>query len=151
MTLPADGVVLPTRASISLPELYIGEPVRSATMLRMGRLAHWVRGRGRVLVPSHAPMTLVAGLTSETLRYYARPSGVAISRVWLAEVKADTTGCLFTMQAGAGVTSATYDAWGAGGATGAYFSGGIYLYIETPVTKTTSARRATNSSFSASR
>lgn len=69
-------------------EVHVGEGVRAQTFEAAARLQQWVRGRGRLLVPFHHPRYTVATSVTSTLRYWTAPSGVALARVWLLDVRA---------------------------------------------------------------
>lgn len=112
MTALSDSAVPEYRQGLTLEDIRVGRPVRATTWWDLARLVQWVRGRGRTLVPQHVVRkTITSG--SQTLRYRVHPSGVAISRVWVADIRQDPTsyttspGCSFTVQAGAGPTSGT--------------------------------------------
>lgn len=83
-----------------------GAAVRASTWLDAARLAHWISGRGAVLVPhSYSGMTLPSG-GSVTLRYRAPQSGRAIARVAIVEMTyTGATPPLVTMQLGAGTSA----------------------------------------------
>lgn len=125
-----------TRARLTLEELRIGRPVRATTQYDLARLMHWVRGRGRSLVPQHVVrQTFASG--SLSFRYRTHPSGSAIARVWVIDVRQDPIAFAggapyaeFTVQAGAGPTSA------AERRSGRVSDVVPYVYIETPATKT---------------
>lgn len=93
MTL--DGRVPLDRPHVVIADIATGAPVRAQTWSDMATLAHWVAGRGTVLVPQHKSMTLLdsaggVGSTSDTWRYYVRPQGRAIARVWVFDVRSPT-------------------------------------------------------------
>lgn len=87
----SDRVVPDTRPRVDLADYVHGVPVRASTWLSVARLAHWVAGRGTVLVPQHAVgLSLPGGSVSTTLRYRAPQSGRAVARVAVVEVAAGT-------------------------------------------------------------
>lgn len=90
-----DGRVDLDRPHVVPSDVATGAPVRAQTWLDMARLAHWVAGRGTVLVPQHKVQVRLdstggVGATSETLRYMTRPQGRAIARVWVFEFRGHT-------------------------------------------------------------
>jgi hypothetical protein len=94
------------RVEPDLADIKVGYGVRGQTAEATARLVHWVRGRGRMLIPWHRPAYTETGTT--TLRYFVSPSAAAIARVWLVDVRASTKTAttVYTIQAGAGATSA---------------------------------------------
>lgn len=93
MTL--DGRVPLDRPHVITADIATGAPVRAQTWSDMAALAHWVAGRGTMLVPQHKSMTLLdsaggVGSTSDTWRYYTRPQGRAIARVWVFDARSPT-------------------------------------------------------------
>jgi hypothetical protein len=100
------------RTPVTLEDFRVGRPVRATSWWDLAQLVQWVRGRGRTLVPQHAVRkTITSG--SQTFRWRTHPSGVAITRVWVADIRQDPTtyvtspGCAFTVQAGGASTSGT--------------------------------------------
>lgn len=90
-----DGRVDLDRPHIVTADIATGAPVRAQTWSDMARLAHWVAGRGSVLVPQHKVQVRLdasggVGATSETLRYMTRPQGRAMARVWVFEFRGHT-------------------------------------------------------------
>lgn len=86
-----DRVVPDTRPRVDLGDYVHGVPVRASSWLSVARLAHWVAGRGSVLIPQHAPgLSLAGGSVSISMRYRAPQSGLAIARVAIVEVAAGT-------------------------------------------------------------
>jgi hypothetical protein len=90
-----DGRVDLDRPHVVISDIATGAPVRAQTWSDMARLAHWVAGRGTVLVPQHKTMIRFDaagffGVTSATLRYMTRPQGRAIARVWVFEFRGHT-------------------------------------------------------------
>lgn len=87
--MTSDGRVPLDRPPIEIAEIATKAPVRARTWGDMAALAHWVAGRGTMLVPQHRCMIGLnsAGTNTNTLRYYVRPQGRAIARVWIFEVR----------------------------------------------------------------
>lgn len=94
------------RSDPELADIQIGEPVRAQTWERTARLLQWVRGRCRLLIPTHRPAYTKTG-GSTTVRYWVAPSGYAIARVWILDVRSSTKTApsAFTVQAGAGAAT----------------------------------------------
>lgn len=130
MPILTDGRVLPYRTEPTLDEVLVGDPVRAGTWADVAKLIHWVRGRGRVLLPQHAPRTSLSS-GSATHRYKVRPSGPAIARVWVGEVRSSVPLSAFTLKAGSSPTTGTLYASSAARFTLPF------VYLETGVTKTT--------------
>ncbi len=124
------------RSTPQTSAILIGAPVRASEWLEVARLTHWLRGRGRVLVPAGlTKITVDAGSTTATLRYRVTPSGLAIARVWVVDVRctgAAGSFASFTLQSGSGPTSSTYVV------NGRSLDGFPVVYIEAPATKTAS-------------
>jgi len=136
MTIAPDGRVIEVRPSIALADFKVGRGVRAVTLTQMANLAHWVRGRGRCLVPTHATNTALAA-GSAVHHYKVKPSGVAIARVWVLDVIAVDTGGgagfgSFQVKAGGGATSATY-----GVGVGTYLTSTVVVFED--ATKTAAA------------
>lgn len=87
--MTSDGRVPDYRPAVSHAEFGVGEAVRATTWLDHARLAHWVAGRGAVVVPQHSSAIVVDNAT-ETFRYYAPGSGRGMYRMWCVEVRPDT-------------------------------------------------------------
>ena len=84
MPVARDGKVTTRRPGINLGDIEIGASVRTLTQSQLANLAHWVRARGRVLVPLHLLPTTAANAwlpAGTVLRYKVRESGTAIARV----------------------------------------------------------------------
>jgi hypothetical protein len=107
MTLPTANRVELYRVDPDLEDIIVGDGTRGATFEAIAKLTHWVRGRGRCIVPAHHPRFTIAAAASSTLRYFTGVSEAAIARVWLVDVRASTktASCRFTIQAGAGAAS----------------------------------------------
>lgn len=71
-------------------DVLIGRPVRAQTHDTLARLVQWVRGRGRCLVPAFHPRFELVAPASSICRFWVAPSGPAIARVWLVDVRAST-------------------------------------------------------------
>jgi hypothetical protein len=91
--MATDTVVVPRRKDPRLDDLVVGAPGRAVSHLDTARLLHWVRGRGRTLVPYHIVNRAAAG-SALTLRYSTNPSGVAIERIWVVTIRGGTSGGL---------------------------------------------------------
>jgi len=130
MPVGLDGVVPSMRPSLVYGDILVGEPVRGSTMQALGKLAAWVRGRGRCLVPSHACRTTLSGAGATAVHHYkARPSGVALSRVWVGSVHSSVAAGrydgLFTFTAGTDGPSRTW-------VVGTRYAGSVpFLFVET--------------------
>lgn len=69
------------RTDPDLAAVLAGAPLRSGQWTSLGRLYHWVRGRGRQLVPHHVVNRQTAAGTL-TVQYQTKPSGPSIRRLW---------------------------------------------------------------------
>lgn len=87
--MTSDGRVPDYRPPVSHAEFGVGEAVRATTWHDHARLAHWVAGRGAVVVPQHVSALIVDNAT-ETFRYYVPGSGRGMYRMWCVEVRPDT-------------------------------------------------------------
>lgn len=85
----SDGRVPLDRPAVARLDVKAGSPVRAQTWADAASLAHWIAGRGTMLVPQHRVNVRLAasGTTTETLRYYVRPGGRALARVWVFEIR----------------------------------------------------------------
>lgn len=63
----------------------VGKPVLADEWYRLGRLVHWLEGRGTQLVPMHRVSVNVQG--TYTVRYYVPRSRRLTCRVWVFEVR----------------------------------------------------------------
>ena len=77
--MAVDTAVPRDRPVLSYQDIKVGKPVRAQTWLDIGRLTHWVSGRGQVLVPQHRVAMVIDGVT-ESMRFYTPRSGRAL---WL--------------------------------------------------------------------
>lgn len=137
MTALSDSRVPEYRTGVTLEDFRVGRPVRATSWWDLAQLVQWVRGRGRTLVPQHSVRkTLTSG--SQAFRYRTHPSGQAISRVWVADIRADPTtvgttpSCSFTCQAGSGPTSGTIRR------SGRALDTPTVVYVETGLTRSSS-------------
>lgn len=134
MTLPATRVPA-MRGTPPSSAVKVGAPVRAADWLEAAKLVQWLRGHGRVLVPQgRSKVALDGTTTSRVFRYKVKPTGRAIVRVWVFDVRC--TGAFpsyasFTAQAGAGATSAPYIV------NTRSLDATPLIYVETGCTKTT--------------
>lgn len=131
--MSVDTVVVPRRKDPNLDDIVVGAPVRASTLLDVGRLHHWVRGRGRTLVPYHFVNRDTGAGSPLTLGYRTQPSGPCIERLWVVVVRGGTSG---------GSPVAHYEVSleaGAGGVVNypCRFAPTLLLYRETGCTKTT--------------
>lgn len=87
--MSSDGRVPLDRPYLDYTEIQTRAPVRARTWSDMAALAHWVAGRGTMLVPQHRSMVglSAAGTASNTFQFAVRPQGRAIARVWVFEVR----------------------------------------------------------------
>lgn len=89
--MTSDGRVHLFRQSVNNGDFLVGAPVRATTWLEHAKLAHWVAGRGAVVVPQHVTAMIVDN-TTETARYYTPGTGREMYRVWAVEIRpADPT------------------------------------------------------------
>lgn len=84
-----DGSVPIDRPTLIYDQIRTGAPVRAQTWADMAALAHWVAGRGTMLVPQHRTLVALADGDSATWRYMVRPRGRALARVWVFEIRGD--------------------------------------------------------------
>ena len=87
--MTADGRVPPERPQLGYSRLVTGAPVRAESWLDAAYLAHWVVGRGQVVVPAHSVRYLLSA-TSATMRYRVPLSGRAIARVACLGIRSTT-------------------------------------------------------------
>lgn len=133
--------VPPFRNTPQTSAIKIGAPVRAAEWLEVSRLIQWLRGRGRVLVPQALGLvTLNSVTTSRVYRYRSTPSGRAIARVWVLDVRC--TGAFpsfasFTVQGGSGSLSSTFVV------NSRSLESVPIVYIEEPVAKTAAVSELT--------
>jgi len=104
--MTSDGKVQLLRPRITTTDLLVGAPVRAQTWLDVASLAHWVSGRGQVVVPQHR-VSMVIDNATETLRYYVPGSGRAMYRLWVLDVRSEdsTIHCEGTIAAGTATQS----------------------------------------------
>lgn len=90
--MTTDGKVQLDRPEVRYGDIATSAAVRAQTWADMAALAHWVAGRGTMLVPQHRCMIRLdsSGTDSATLRYKIRPQGRAIARVWVLELRGHT-------------------------------------------------------------
>lgn len=128
----ADGRVPPSRPPASVADILVGKPVRALTWLDFASLAHWISGRGQVIVPQHRTCVILDGVSTQA-RYYVPASGRAIERWWVVELRSVTHGAgataRGTLTAGgySQTVSASSDLWPS-----------IYLLREKALTPSTS-------------
>jgi hypothetical protein len=88
--MPAATRVPSRRVELPLDDVKVGLDPRSRFWNDLGALVNYVRGVGSVLVPAHCPLiTKTSG--SESLLYRVRPSGRAVTRVWVVKIRAGAT------------------------------------------------------------
>ena len=87
--MTADGRVPPERPQLGYSRLVSGAPVRAQQWLDAGYLAHWVAGRGQVIIPAHSVRYLLSA-TSVTMHYRVPLSGRAIARVACLGIRSTT-------------------------------------------------------------
>lgn len=104
-----DGAVPRDRPGLATTDFRVGAPVRAQTWYDVARLAHWVSGRGQVVIPTHR-VGMVLDNVSETLRYYTPGSGRAMYRAWLLRLRSvsDATGATGTISINGGGTISYY-------------------------------------------
>lgn len=85
--MTTDGVVPLDRPHVLVHDIRTGAPVRAQTWGDMAALAHWVAGRGTMLVPQHRSIVSLDEGDDVTLRYMVRPQGRAMARVWVFELR----------------------------------------------------------------
>ncbi len=111
MPIASDGRVPTRRPDVNYHDIQVGDAVRALTQSQLANLAHWVRARGRVLVPEHYCKTKIVSGSPITQRYKVRESGLAIARVWIGRgrVSGSSFGSLTIKASGASasVTSAS--------------------------------------------
>lgn len=130
MPIAIDGRVTDLRPTVTLADFKVGVPVGALSMMKLANLAHWVRGRGRVLVPQHICRTRIDGThTTVTHHYKVAPSGVAVTRFWFGEVQPVTAGNRAWFTVTVGGSSATF--------TTAVAYHGQFAIAEPSVAKTT--------------
>lgn len=101
----ADGRVPPERPPVSVSRIVAGAPVRAQTWLDAASLAHWVAGRGQVVIPGHSVRYELSGTV--TMRYRVPLSGRAIARVACVGIRSDTGATReVTVTMGSGTTTA---------------------------------------------
>lgn len=142
MPVLIDGRVEPYRTTPSIAGIVVGAPVRAVDWFDLAKLVHFVRGHGRQLLPAHCPLTDVnATTTTVTHTYRVRGYGMAITRVWVGEVRGKTSGAdafgTVTIQAGASSTSGAISV-GIGSAPREPF-----VYLETATSKGTGTQDLT--------
>ncbi|UJR81497.1 hypothetical protein [Sandaracinus amylolyticus] len=109
--MPESTRVPSVRRTVPLGEaVQVGRSVAARQWSELAPLVNYLRGRGSVLIPGHAPMLIVdaagsLGPTNRNLRYRTRPSGRAIARVWLFELVGNTGGDRATVSVGASTIS----------------------------------------------
>lgn len=134
--MPASTIVLPVRTEPSDSEILVGRPPRGPWWSELGRLTNYVRGRGVMLVPAHAPMITIASGANDTIRYRCRPGGLAIARVWVVHVEAVSGYANVTVAAGSATATILIDALEAREA-------GRVVLIDGGLTKTTAVTELT--------
>lgn len=127
-----DTGVLPRRADPDVTPLVVGAPVSARTWGDIGRLLHYVRGRGRMLVPYTFVNDALSSGVAYTARFRTAPSGVAITRVWIVAVRGVSLdfGSEITLQAG-GAAARTFPI--------GFWRPSYLVYLEDGCTKTTAA------------
>lgn len=104
-----DGAVPRDRPGLATTDFRVGAPVRAQSWYDVARLAHWVSGRGQVVVPTHR-VCMVLDNVSETLRYYTPGSGRGMYRAWLLRLRSvtDGLGAYGTIQINGGAVRSYY-------------------------------------------
>jgi hypothetical protein len=91
---------------VGYSRIVAGAPVRAQHWLDCAYLAHWVAGRGQVIVPGHSVRYDLTGTV--TMRYRVPLSGRAIARVACLGIRSKTgTARSVTVTMGSGTTTAT--------------------------------------------
>ena len=103
--MTADGRVPPERPQLGYTRLVGGAPVRAQQWLDAAYLAHWVAGRGQVIVPGHSVRYALSASTA-TMRHYVPLSGRAIARVACVGIRS-TTGAAASVTVTMGSGSST--------------------------------------------
>lgn len=105
--MTADGRVPPERPQVGYSRIVAGAPVRAQQWLDAAYLAHWIAGRGQVVVPGYSVRYELTA-TSVTMRHHVPLSGRAIARVACLGIRS-TTGAATTVTVtmGSGSTTAT--------------------------------------------
>ncbi len=103
--MTADGRVPPERPPVSVSRIVAGAPVRAQTWLDTASLAHWIAGRGAVIIPGYSVRYELSGTV--TIRHRVPLSGRAISRVACVGIRSDSGATReVTVTMGSGTTTA---------------------------------------------
>lgn len=125
--MPVSTRVPNLRRQVSMRDIKVSLDISQRHWVQLGELANYLRGRGSVLIPAHAPEATVAGGATDTFRYRVAPSGRAIARVWYVEIASTSPTAL--ARATVSVTGSSADM--------STIAATPVMLIETPVAKGT--------------